>query len=249
VGARLLDRYYRPVEEKPKFGPKYLDQSALGAPALAFANAQRVFLRMADIVDDMFKDSLTVLANNDLDLLSDIEAREDKVDILNREIRFYLARLALEDMTAEQAQRQMNLITLTADLENVGDIVNKNILAIAQKKVAHSLTFSEEGWKELEGFYGKVAENFDLALSAFATGDEELAHKVVRHKAKLVEIETELKQRHIERLHRGLRESLETSGMHLDLLGYLRRINGVVAHLADAVLQNNTQRRAEQEQA
>ncbi len=237
IGARMLERYYKPPEREPKFRPKYLDPRAIEAPPLAFANATREFLRMADIVDDMFKDSLRVFAENDLDLLSDVEARDDKVDILNREIRFYLARLALENMTAEQAQRQMTLITLTADLENAGDIVNKNILSLAQKKVDHSLTFSEEGWKELEGFYEKVSENFDLALSAFSTGDEELAQKVLRHRAKLVEIETELKQRHIERLHRGLRESLETSGMHLDLLGYLRRINGIVAHLAEAVVQ------------
>ncbi|MHB8420708.1 MAG: Na/Pi cotransporter family protein [Myxococcales bacterium] len=237
AGARLLERWYRPPEREAKFRPKYLDQSALEAPALACADAQREFLRMADIVADMFKDSLTVLSENDLDLLADIEARDDKVDILNREIRFYLARLALEKMTAEQVQRQMSLITLTADLENVGDIVNKNILALAQKKVSHGLTFSEEGWKELESFYGKVAENFDLALSAFSSGDEELSQKVLRHRVKLVEIENELKQRHIERLHRGLRESLETSGIHLDLLGYLRRINGLVAHLAEAVVQ------------
>ncbi len=248
IGARLLERYYRPPEREPKFRPKYLDPSALEAPALACADAQREFLRMADIVADMFKDSLRVLADNDLDLLADVEARDDKVDILNREIRFYLARLALEKMTAEQVQRQMSLITLTADVENVGDIVNKNILALAQKKVSHGLVFSEEGWKELAGFYEKVSENFDLALSAFSTGDEEIAQKVLRHKVKLVEIESELKQRHIERLHRGLRESLETSGIHLDLLGYLRRINGLVAHLADAVLQD-TKRLEEKETA
>ena len=238
-GARLLERYYRPPEREAKFRPKYLDLRALEAPPLAFANATREFLRMADIVADMLKDSLQVFAENDMDLLSDIESRDDKVDILNREIRFYLARLALENMTSEQAQRQMSLITLTADIENVGDIVNKNILALAQKKANHGLTFSEEGWKELESFHAKVAENFDLALSAFSTSDEELAQKVLRHRTKLVEIEHELKQRHIERLHRGLRESLETSGMHLDLLGYLRRINGLVAHLAEAVIRNS----------
>ncbi|HUB10108.1 MAG TPA: Na/Pi cotransporter family protein [Myxococcales bacterium] len=248
IGARLLEKWYRPPEREPKFRPKYLDPSALEAPALACADAQREFLRMADIVADMFKDSLTVLAEKDLDLLADVEARDDKVDILNREIRFYLARLALEKMTAEQVQRQMTLITLTADIENVGDIVNKNILSLAQKRVSHGLVFSDEGWKELEGFYEKVSENFDLALSAFATGNEEIAHKVLRHKVKLVEIENELKQRHIDRLHRGLRESLETSGMHLDLLGYLRRINGLVAHLADAVVQDH-RRPEEQETA
>ncbi len=237
AGARALERWYRPPEKEPKFRPKYLDPSAIEAPALAFANAQREFLRMADIVADMFKDSILVFENNDLDLLADIEARDDKVDILNREIRFYLARLALETLTAEQAQRQMSLITLTADIENAGDIVNKNILALAQKKIAHNLVFSEEGWKELVEFHSKVAENFDLALSAFSTGDEELAQKVLRHRSKLIEIETEAKQRHIERLHRSLRESLETSGMHLDLLVYLRRINGIVANLGEAVMQ------------
>ncbi len=247
-GARILERYYRPPEREPKFRPKYLDPSAIEAPALAFANAQREFLRMADIVADMFKDSILVFDNNDLDLLADIEARDDKVDILNREIRFYLARLALETLTAEQAQRQMQLITLTADIENAGDIVNKNVLALAGKKIAHSLTFSEEGWKELEAFHAKVAENFDLALSAFSTGDEELAQKVLRHRSKLIELETEAKQRHIERLHRGLRESLETSGMHLDLLGYLRRINGIVANLAEAVVQSSA-RNAQKEMA
>jgi phosphate:Na+ symporter len=239
VGARLVSRFYVPEGEKERFGPRYLDPRAIESPALAFGNAQREFLRMADIVADMVKDCMGPFERNDLDLASDIEARDDKVDILNREIRFYLARLGQEAMTPEQSERQMELISLSNDVENVGDLVNRNILALARKKVAHGLAFSREGWTEIRDFHGKVCENIDLALVAFSTSDEEIARKVLRHREKLVDIEGELKEKHIARLNQGLRESLETSSMHLDLLAYLRRINGYVGNLAAAVVRRH----------
>ena len=71
---------------------------------------------------------------------------------------------------------------------------------------------------------------------AFSTSDEEIARKVLRHREKLLEIEDDLKENHIARLNQGLRESLETSSMHLDLLAYLRRINGYVGNMAQAVV-------------
>jgi phosphate:Na+ symporter len=247
VGARLLSRFYQPGEAKERFGPRYLDPRAIATPALAFGDAQREFLRMADIVCDMVKDCLRCFEQNDLDLAAEIEARDDKVDILNREIRFYLARLGQEAMTREQADRQLELISLSNDVENVGDLVTRNILALARKKVAHGLAFSREGWAEIRDFHGKVCENFDLALAAFSTGDEELARKVLRHRQKLVEIEVELKEKHIARLNQGLRESLETSSVHLDLLAHLRTVNGQLGNLADAVVRRREREQIRQE--
>jgi len=236
LGARLVSRFYEPDAGRERFGPRYLDPRAIESPALAFGNAQREFLRMSDIVADMVKDCVRCFEEGDLDLAAEIEARDDKVDILNREIRFYLARLGQEAMTREQADRQMELISLSNDIENVGDLVNRNILILARKKVAHGLAFSKEGWAEIRDFHGKVCENFDLALVAFSTADEEIARKVLRHREKLVDIEAELKEKHIGRLNQGLRESLETSSMHLDLLAYLRRVNGYVGNMAGAVM-------------
>ena len=236
ISARLVSRFYLPAGEQERFGPRYLDPRAIESPALAFGNAQREFVRMADIVADMVKDCLRCFEEGDLDLAGEIESRDDKVDMLNREIRFYLARLGQEAMTREQANRQMELISLSDDIENAGDLVNRNILRLARKKVAHGLAFSREGWAEIRDFHAKVCENFDLALVAFSTGDEEIARKVLRHRTKLAEIESDLKEKHIARLNQGLRESLETSSMHLDLLAYLRGVNGYVSNMADAVV-------------
>ncbi|MBS2027269.1 MAG: Na/Pi cotransporter family protein [Deltaproteobacteria bacterium] len=236
LGALLLRKLYKPPETKPRFRPKFLDPRALETPALAFGQATREYLRMAEIVGEMLKDSLEVFRHQDLQLLAKVEARDDQVDILNREIRFYLARMGQDMMSPEQAEKQMTLITLTADLESVGDILNRNLLAMGRKKISQGLWFSEDGWKEIEDFFFKVIENFELAVAAFSTGDEELARKVQRHRVRLAEIEDKLKQAHIARLHKGLRESLDTSSIHLDLLAALRRINGLLSNMADAVV-------------
>lgn len=242
LGAQLIRKFYVPSEGRERFKPKFLDPRALQTPALAFGQATREFLRMAEIVGEMLKDSLEVYRHQDLELLTKVEARDDQVDILNREIRFYLARMGQDVMSPEQAERQMTLITLTADLESIGDVINRNLLALARKKISQGLWFSDDGWKEIEDFFAKVIENFDLAASAFSTGDEELARKVQRHQERLAEIEDRLKHTHIDRLHKGKRESLDTSSIHLDLLAHLRRINGLLSPMADAVVRSHERR-------
>jgi phosphate:Na+ symporter len=247
LGARLVSRFYQPDEGRERFGPRYLDPRAVESPALAFGNAQREFLRMADLVCDMVKDCLKPFEDGDLDVAADLEARDDQVDILNREIRFYLARLAQEAMTREQADRQMELISLSNDIENVGDLVNRNIVALARKKASHGLAFSREGWSEIRVFHGRVCQNFDLALTAFSAGDEELARKVLREREQLVELEAELKEKHIGRLAQGLRESMETSSMHLDLLAHLRRVSGFIGNMGNAVVRRHEREEAQAE--
>ncbi len=244
LAARAITRAYQPPVEET-FGPKYLDPRATETPPLAFGLAQREFLRMCDIVGEMLKGTVRVYESNDLDLMEEIEAKDDKVDILNREIRFYLARMGQENLTPEQADRQMALITLTNDVENIGDAVNKNLLPLARKKATLGMQFSAEGFKDIEEFHRRVCENYDLALAAFTTNDEGLARKVLRHRDSLVIFEGELKQRHIGRLTQGISESLETSSIHLDVLSYLRRINFLLSNLAEVVVATKRAEEAE----
>jgi phosphate:Na+ symporter len=235
VSARLLSRFYAPREEAERFGPRYLDPRAVESPALALGNAQRELMRMADIVADMVKGCIRPFQQDDLHVAAEVEGLDDRVDILDREIRLYLARLSQESMTREQAERQMELISLSNDLENVGDIVNRNVLVLARKKVSRGLAFSKEGWAELVDFHGKVCENFDLALVAYSSGDEEIVRKVLHHRERLVEIEESLREKHIARLNQGLRESIETSSVHLDLLANLRLVNDQIGNMAAVV--------------
>jgi len=168
--------------------------------------------------------------------LEKLEEMDDQVDFLDREIKFYLARISQAQFTEEQSNRQLELLMLTHDLEQVGDVVTKDIMELARKKQRKNVAFSEDGWKEICDFHQKVLENFHLAINSFASNDVELGKTVIRHKKSLADIEEGLAQRHLMRLHQGSRESFDTSSIHLDLLSNLRRINAIISKLAYPVL-------------
>ncbi len=236
VVSALAVRLIRPNEEDHSFSAKYLDDEALESPTLAFANVFREILRMAEITQKMCAQTLLPFEEIGTDTVERLEGMDDQVDHLDRDIKFYLAKLSQSRLTDEQSKRQQELLMLTHDLEQVGDVITKEMMELAEKKRRKSVSFSVEGWAEIKDFHQKVAENFHLAINAFASGDVELAQKVIRHKKKLGEIEQELGQRHLLRLHQGLRESFDTSSIHLDILSNLRRINAILTKMAYPVL-------------
>jgi len=84
-----------------------------------------------------------------------------------------------------------------------------------------------------------VADNFEMAISAFAASDSDLAWKVLKNKEKLGSMERELKSAHIERLHLGLKESIDTSSIHLDLLSNLKRINHHITNISYPIIRRS----------
>ncbi|HEX7127709.1 MAG TPA: Na/Pi cotransporter family protein [Thermodesulfobacteriota bacterium] len=226
----------RPASEEP-FGPKYLDERVLESPPVAFGQAAREVLRMADIVQTMVRESIRAFEGHDLDLVQRIEDMDDQVDRLDREVKLFLTKLSKSGLTEAQAARELELIAFSTDLEAVGDIVDKNLMSLARKRIKQGVTFSAEGWREIRDFHAKVCENLELAVSAFATRDAELARTLLRHKNRLGEIERALNAAHVDRLHRGLRETIETSSIHLDLLSNLERINSHVTNVAYTILE------------
>lgn len=232
--TKLIPEPFR-AEDKP-FGPKYLDSKSLETPPLAFANARREILRMAEVASEMFGQTLTVFERNDRELMHYIEEEDDKVDILDRSIKLYLAKLSQESLTSDQARIQLNLVAMTSDMEEICDIINKNVLELADKKIQKDRQFSEEGWKEIREFHAKVLENFHLALAYLAAEDEIIARKMARHERHLAQLEDKYREAHLLRLHKGLKETIETSSIHLDLLANFRRINTKLTAIVKAAL-------------
>jgi phosphate:Na+ symporter len=79
------------------------------------------------------------------DVNEKVGAQDDKIDILEKAVRFYLAKLSQKSLTEEQAKLEMALLTIAADLEDVGDLITKEMLQLAKKKSKKLLIFSEEG--------------------------------------------------------------------------------------------------------
>ncbi len=229
--SKLITRLVPEKPEEKKFGPMYLDDHVLGTPALALGQATREVLRESDIVRDMLLDVVKAFQKDDQSNIAAIKEMDNLIDLLDRHIRLYIARLSSSRLTESQSRRAMAVTESARNLENIGDIIDRNIMPLAIKRINKGLAFSPEGMAEIISFHNKIVENFDTAVSAFASNDRDLSDRVLRNKEELGALERELVQAHLDRLRKGFRESIETSHIHLDLIGNLARINSLITHI------------------
>jgi phosphate:Na+ symporter len=200
--------------------------------------ATREILHMADIVRGMLGDTYRCFKEGSEALCEDVQKEDDCVDLLNNEIKAYITHLSEQALNPGESHREIALLTFATELENVGDIIDKNLVELAKKKIALHVGFSKEGGVELDGFFQKVLENFEVAVSAFASQDKSLAEQLLQHKRQINELERDLRNRHFRRLQGGLKESFETSAIHLDVLTNLKAINSHVTSVAYSILEN-----------
>ncbi|MBX6320385.1 MAG: Na/Pi cotransporter family protein [Rhodospirillaceae bacterium] len=235
--GRLCDRLL-PSRAKPEDPgtARYLDPDAAVSPSAAIANAARETLRMGDLVERMLHDSLRVFRTDDRNLLREVERLDDAVDSLHEAVKLYLTDLRREGFDKEDNRRLIEVLTFTTNLEHIGDIIDKNLMELAAKKIRHKLRFSDEGFAEITAVYGRLFDNFRLALNLFISGDVKMARQLVREKVILRDLERAAFENHLRRLHQGVPETIETSSLHLDVLRDLRRINSHLASVAYPIL-------------
>lgn len=217
--------------------PRYLDPMALETPAMALSGAARETLRIADVVEEMLHGALTALQSNDAQLARRISRMDDTVDRLYRATKLYLTRISREALSDREGLRWAEIISFTINLEFVGDIIDKSLMELAQKKVKNRLSFSKAGMAEIIDFHLHVMDSMRLATSVFMTGDLKSAERLLAGKDKMRELEQAYLESHLRRLASQTLSSVETSSLHLDIIRDLKRINSHICSVAYPVLE------------
>jgi phosphate:Na+ symporter len=217
--------------------PRHLDPNVLDSPTEALGCALRETLNLGDRVSDMLHRSIEVFERNDPKAVKAIEAADDAVDRLYEAIKLYLIQTSRTELGEEDGRRYVEILTFTTNLEHIGDIVDKNLMELAAKKIRNRYAFSPEGMAELRAFHARVLENLRLALNVFTTRDITLARRLVAEKTAMREAESKAADSHFARLREGRPESIETSSIHMDVIRDLKRINGHLASVAYPILE------------
>ena len=105
-------------------------------------------------------------------------------------------------------------------------------MELAGKKIKEKASFSPDGQGEISAFHERILANLDLAMSVFMSSDLESARRLLREKTDIRDLERQLVQNHFDRIGEGRTDSIQTSGLHLDVLRDLKRIN---SHLTSVV--------------
>ncbi len=234
--AAWVQKLLPPAKSTALDRPKHLDPSALATPSLAISCAAREALHQADVVETMLRGLLPVIKENDLALAENLRKLDDTVDELYSSIKYYLTKISREALGENEARRWTDIISFTINMEQVGDIIERVLQDVEDKKIKKGRNFSEAGMLEICELHARLIENLRLSMSVFLDGNVRDAQRLLEEKARFRDLERQYAATHLERLSDNTMQSIETSSLHIDLISDFKRINSHICSIAYPIL-------------
>ncbi|MEW7000235.1 Na/Pi cotransporter family protein [Serratia ureilytica] len=233
--ATLCERLIVDVAaDDPRMRPRHLDASALDTPTLALANAARETLRMGDVVEHMMILQREVLHGKQ-GVDKEVRRLDDDVDVLYTAIKLYLAQIQKEDLGEEDSRRWAEIIEMALNRNRRATSSSAWPATWAPSRTPRA-ALSAEGLAELDGLHERLIGNLRLGLSVFLSGDVTSAKRLRRSKHRFRILDRRYAHAHVDRLHQQNVQSIETSSLHLGLLGDMKRLNSLFCAVAYNVL-------------
>jgi phosphate:Na+ symporter len=236
--AALLRRLFPARLEAPDPSRSlYLDEAARETPVVAIGAAAREALRLVDMLEAMLHAARDAFATDDRKRVTDARRMDDVLDRLNSAIKTYLTGLDPEATSEADQRRIEEILAFTMNLEYAGDVVDKNLLDQAAKRLKRNINLPREQTDELGTTIARLVANLRAAASVFMTADVRAARMLAAEKEAFRELETAATEEHFAQIRSGQTRAAEVSAWRLDLLRDLKRVNDhLVAAAAYPVL-------------
>ncbi|MCM8884792.1 MAG: Na/Pi cotransporter family protein [Candidatus Thiodiazotropha sp.] len=179
IPDRLLE------EEGLAVSAKYLDDELLSTPSLALDRVRLEVLHMGEKVQDMLSRIMPAILTGDRKTLDDVAQLDDEVDILYEQIIDYLGKISKQSMTDRQTAEFLALMEAVGDLENIGDTIETNMVALGHERIDHGFSISEPTKQVLNGFHKVVRKSVDGAVQAVSQLNSQVAQSVIAMKEEI----------------------------------------------------------------
>ena len=128
-------------------------------------------------------------------------------------------------------------MSFTINMEQAGDIIERVLQDIEDKKIHKGRDFSQAGLEEIEDMHQRIVANLRLGMSVFLYAEINEAQRLLEEKVRLRDLEHEYANRHLTRLQENTPQSIGTSSLHLDLISELKRVNSHICSIAYPILE------------
>lgn len=235
----------RKKDSVPKLQVWHLDYERVSTPALAInltrtevARMSRILREMLDLIIFPFIHSETKSDTKypHLSLVEGIDLREKKLNFLEKSIEKYLLTISKHTSTDEEASEVFRMLSIISDIESIGDLLYRNIVPLISKKKGLGKDFSNEGKEEIRIYHQKVIKQIHLLEEAFNEQDLSKAHQIMKKERKYLDLDLQYRVRHLERLSRANKETIETHGIHMELMDLLKQVIVYTCNIATTVI-------------
>lgn len=225
------------AHEPAKFSTLYLDTNMLSTPSLALNLAKQEIIRMGMIVRTMFSLILDPFIHKDPEPLNMIYTHEQEVNFLRDAIKEYLVRISGEMTGSKRINESFQMLYSMNEFEQIADIISGSLANRAEKWTAMEYDFSDPGKEELVVYHAKVEKQLKRALAVF---DDTNLQKAAQMKAKHKEYRSmshDLEKQHYARIMEGMKESIDSSKTHLEILALFSSIDSNATNIARIALE------------
>jgi phosphate:Na+ symporter len=230
--GRFLNWIVPPRAVPAGIQPLYLDALFLEQPALALDQVRRELLRLGGMTRATLAQSLQVVTKGRKEEVAAIMRADDDIDTLYAEIIRFLGKLSQKDLIKKQPQQLGGFVGIANYMENIGDVVEKEMIPVANKRVRAELTISAATLDKLRPLHEEVCRSFDMALSALETGEREPALEAIESKSTVNELAEAATAHVAKRLVVDAPKRMESFQVCTDIIEHYRRINTYVRKIA-----------------
>jgi phosphate:Na+ symporter len=213
-----------PGQEALVVRAKYLDEELLGTPSLALDRVRLEVLHMGEYVDRMMARIMPAILSGNRRTLREIELMDNDVDTLHAQIITYLGKISRLTLTEKQTQTLLRLMSAVNDLENIGDVIETNLIVLGRERIDEGVSISRPTREILMGFHGAVTRSVAAAVQAVAQNNELAARTVTSMKQEIQRIADSAAVHQAQRLVAEEPNRIPAYTIEIDIIEKLKRI-------------------------
>ena len=224
--ARLVERLVpdRPIGEEDMVRAKYLDEALLATPSLALDRVRLEILHMGEYIGAMMEAILPAICTGSRESLLTVAAMDDAVDMLHGQVVTYLGRISQKQLTDQQTEEFLGLMEAANSLENVGDIIETNLVTLGLQRIDLQFRMSPKTTDVIGEFHRKVNQALDASVQAATQKNERAAQVVMEMKQEINHLAESAARHQVVRLVAEEPNRLPAYTVETDILQNLKRI-------------------------
>jgi phosphate:Na+ symporter len=184
----------------------------------------------------MLQDIGPALMSRNMKHVEDIARRDDEVDILEAAILAYLGKIRKGLLTDQESYEFQGLMTATDNIENLADVIETDIVALARKAANVKSASSDETREILAALYTTVTRAVELAVQAVRDNDQRAAGSVLLLKNTIRDQSENLLARKATRLDAEDPDYLNLVRLQMAFIDQMRRIYTLAKRIAKVAL-------------
>ncbi len=214
----------KPVVAPVVIQPRYLDEELLSTAPLALDRARREIGRLGELVERILDAALPAVVSGKDEELRALAAMDSDIDILHGHIVRYLSQISGRKLSSEESSEVMELLQVANHLEQIGDVIETNLVRIGQQRIEEQVIVSDLTRQVIERYHQEVTQALKAAVKAVSEEDREAALMVKEMKKGMAELAESTARHQIDRLIANEPNRLQTFTREMEIVENLSRI-------------------------